>query len=241
MFELGPTSTPFRALIIAPHPDDEIFGCGGLIHRLKCAGAEVHVLYMTVGTTLDFSARGRSTAEERLIEVERVVEALDLDGYAFAFPGDDHHLKLDAMPQKELIHAIERGSELSVQRLQPDLVATTSTADYNQDHRAVGAATLAAVRPSSLEHKSFQRLVVTYELPYHQWHLAEALAAPDLYIRLGPGDLQAKLSALELYRSQLKSPDGPLSLRGVEALARYRGLACGAPAAEAYRIQRLVV
>ena len=44
-----------KTLVIAPHPDDEVFGCGGLLHRLKAAGGEVYVLYMTVGTAADFS------------------------------------------------------------------------------------------------------------------------------------------------------------------------------------------
>lgn len=237
MLELGPKKT----LVIAPHPDDEVFGCGGLIHRIKAAGGEVHVLFMTVGTALDFSPKGRSTAEERIAELESVIDLLGIDGYEIAFPGDDYHLRLDALPQKELIHVIERGSGVSLQSLRPDLVLTTGLADYNQDHRAVGAATLAAARPGSPAHKSFAPLVLTYELPYHQYNLAGALPSPNLYVRLERDDLAAKLSALELYRSQLKAPDSPLSLRGVEALARYRGLACGAPAAEAFHIERLVL
>lgn len=237
MFELGPMKT----LVIAPHPDDEVFGCGGLIHRLKAAGGEVYVLYMTVGTAVDFSAKGRSTADERMAEVKRVVDYLGIDGYAMAFPGDGFHLKLDAVPQKDLVHAIERGFDVSLQTLRPELVLTPSTADYNQDHRAVGEATLAAVRPSSPRHKSFQPLVLTYELPYHQWNIAASLPGPSMFVRLDAPALQAKLHALSLYESQLKAPDSPLSIRGVEVLASYRGLKCGALAAEAFQIKRLVV
>ena len=230
-----------KTLIIAPHPDDEVFGCGGLLHRLKAAGGEVYVLYMTVGTAADFSPRGQSSAEERVAELEEVVRFLDLDGHAIAFPGNDFHLRLDAVPQKDLVHAIERGTNVSLQELRPDLVLTTSTADYNQDHRAVGEATLSALRPGSPKYKSFQPLVLTYELPYHQWNLTPSLPSPSLYVRLDADAMQAKRSALELYQSQLKAPDSPLSIRGVEVLASYRGLSCGAPAAEAYQIKRLVV
>ena len=229
-----------KVLVIAPHPDDEVFGCGGLIHRVKSAGGQVHVLYMTVGTTRDFSSRGRSTGQERIAELERVVKRLEIDSYEIAFPGDDHHLQLDALPQKALIHAVERGFDLSLENLRPDLVLTTPVTDYNQDHRAVGAATLAALRPGSV-HKSLSPVVLTYELPVFQWNLAPALPGPHLLVRLEPADLGAKLGALECYRSQLKDPDCPLSLRGVEALARLRGMACGAPAAEAFQIERLIL
>lgn len=43
------TISPASALIIAPHPDDETFGCGGLI-ALKCQmGVKVSVVFLTDG------------------------------------------------------------------------------------------------------------------------------------------------------------------------------------------------
>ena len=72
-----------KILIISPHPDDEVFGCGGLIHRCKREGGEVYVLYLTVGTTKDFSAKGISTLDERMNEVEKVVKFLKIDVEGF--------------------------------------------------------------------------------------------------------------------------------------------------------------
>lgn len=229
------------ALVIAPHPDDEVFGCGGLIHRLKAAKGAVYVLYMTVGATKDYSPKGYSTAEERIPELEDAARYLGIDGYGIAFAGDEYHLKLDAMPQKDLVHAIERGSDISLEGLRPDIVLAPSGADYNQDHRSVSSATMTAVRPGSAKYRSFQPLVMTYELPYHQWNVAESLPAPALYVSLAESDLEAKIAALRLYRSQLKATDCPLSTNGIRALANYRGLQCGAAAAEAYQIKRFVV
>ena len=36
-------------LIIAPHPDDEVLGCGGTIRKLSEMGEEVYVLIVTRG------------------------------------------------------------------------------------------------------------------------------------------------------------------------------------------------
>lgn len=230
-----------RALVIAPHPDDEVFGCGGTIRRLRENGAEVYVMYVTVGTTQDRSAKGESTSAQRTAEVERVARYLDFNGYDFALPGDEYHLQLDSIPQKELIRAIEVGSEVSLERIRPDIVLTPSASDYNQDHRAVSHATLTAARPASRKLKHFQPLILSYELPYHQWNVAEAQPSPSVLIRLEEDDLAAKLEALSLYASQLKDPSNPLSLRGVEAMARFRGLQCDATAAEAFQLARLVL
>ena len=217
-----------KALVIAPHPDDEVFGCGGLIHRIKREGGKVYVLYVTVGTTMDFSAKGKSTADERIEEIEKVAKHLSFDDYDIALAGDKYHLKLDAAPQGEIVHAIERGSKLALHKIEPNLVLTTSNNDYNQDHRAVYEATITALRPASLKQKSFQSMMATYELPYHAWNTAESLNAPSLYIKLEEEDLKAKLEALKLYRSQLKQPDSPLSVHGVTTLASYRGLLAAA-------------
>lgn len=230
-----------KALVIAPHPDDEVFGCGGLIHRIKREGGMVYVMYITVGTTMDFSAKGKSTAEERLEEITEVANYLRFDDYDIALAGDEYHLKLDAAPQKELVHAIERGSKLALHKIEPNLVLTTSNHDYNQDHRAVHEATLTALRPASLKQKSFQTMMASYELPYHAWNTAEVLSSPTLHIKLEEEDMNAKVEALKLYRSQLKEPDSPLSIHGIHTLAQYRGLQCGSPMAEAFWLSRLAI
>ncbi|PPJ76529.1 PIG-L domain-containing protein, partial [Staphylococcus haemolyticus] len=38
-----------RALVIAPHPDDEVLGCGGTIARLVSMGCHVEILVVTRG------------------------------------------------------------------------------------------------------------------------------------------------------------------------------------------------
>ena len=38
-----------RLVIVAPHPDDEVLGCGGLIQQAVAVGADVRVIYLTNG------------------------------------------------------------------------------------------------------------------------------------------------------------------------------------------------
>ena len=55
-----------RLLVLAPHPDDEVFGCGGAIMRQMGAGGIVHVIILTDGAYLkapEYGAiRGRWSA-----------------------------------------------------------------------------------------------------------------------------------------------------------------------------------
>ncbi|MCX6737589.1 MAG: PIG-L family deacetylase [Candidatus Parcubacteria bacterium] len=50
-----PTSTD-RILIVAPHPDDETLGMGGYIQRAKKGGAQVKVIYLTLGDHNEIAA-----------------------------------------------------------------------------------------------------------------------------------------------------------------------------------------
>lgn len=38
-----------RVLVLSPHPDDDIIGCGGTLYRYHQMGAEIAVIYMTDG------------------------------------------------------------------------------------------------------------------------------------------------------------------------------------------------
>lgn len=58
-----------NVVILAPHPDDEVFGCGGLIARLVAKGQTPHVIVLTGGGG---SHRGCcSTAESDIISARR--------------------------------------------------------------------------------------------------------------------------------------------------------------------------
>lgn len=228
-------------MIIAPHPDDEIIGCGGLISRCKQAGGQVHVLYMTIGDTPDYSNKGGTTQSERIKEVEQLVKYLNIDDYDIAFPGNDHHLKLDNIPQKELISKIEAEGKISLQKLNPTILITTSSFDYNQDHYAVHTATISATRPSSKDYKNLQPLVLTYELPYMTWTSDTSSPVPNVYVELDDKSMDEKVKALQIYKSQLKHPTSPISTHAVETLAKLRGLQCGIECAEAFYLKRCLM
>lgn len=228
-----------RLLVVAPHPDDEIFGCGGLIYRVKKSGGIVGVLYLTVGTTHDFSKKGRSTADERLREIQRVVRHLRIDAHRVALPGNEYHLQLDAVPQKRLIHEIERG-ELSLESFKPTMLAFPSSFDYNQDHRAVHEATTTAVRPVHGAYKHVPRWLLEYEFPYTGWSPLTG-GAPNCFIALDRAALGAKLKALSLYKSQMKVKHGPISSYAAKQLAAMRGILSGTEHAEAFVMRRIVI
>jgi LmbE family N-acetylglucosaminyl deacetylase len=70
----------FNALVIAPHPDDEAIGCGGVIAHHIRAGRRVKVLFLTDGGRGDF--QGRYGDEYRTLRQQSAREALGILGVA---------------------------------------------------------------------------------------------------------------------------------------------------------------
>lgn len=222
---------------MAPHPDDEVIGCGGLIAKVKDAGGSVFVQYMTVGDTTDLSEDAHSSRDARLAEVDKVAELLGIDGYDVAFEGDEFHLRLDALAQHELIAVLERTSPLAIPEIRPTLVLAPQHVSYNQDHRACAAAAVSALRPSAGMYKHQPEAVLLYEELADQWH-AGANTAPNVFFGLEPGHVEAKTDALEAYVSQCRPSPDVRSCDALRALAQVRGAQSGQPLAEAYHCLR---
>jgi LmbE family N-acetylglucosaminyl deacetylase len=66
-------SSETRLLVIAPHPDDEVLGAGGLMQKVQEAGGTVRVVYLTNGDAYRAGVR----LEQRAVKVS----AKDFRGY----------------------------------------------------------------------------------------------------------------------------------------------------------------
>lgn len=227
-------------LIVAPHPDDEILGCGGLIQKIRDNRGKVYVLFMTVGDTTEYSQNGKSTLSERLREIEQVAKFLQYDDYAIAFEGNRYHLRLDTLAQKDIILQIENESKVALNKVKPTIIATPYLDDYNQDHRSTTRAVFSAARSVPVDQKPFQYMVLGYECV----SIADWWAHPrtiNTYLPLTDAQLDTKISALSLYTSQIRMGYHARSLHSIKTLAYFRGLHISQKAAEAFYSYRLVL
>jgi LmbE family N-acetylglucosaminyl deacetylase len=241
-----------RVLVIAPHPDDETFGCGGLMAKVKGSGGQVYVMVGSVGdlyhygtepvtaASVAYQGGGPSlalvTASRRADELSEAMATLEVDGYEILFTEPGRHLRLDAMPQADLIALIERDARYAMDRIAPTVVVLPA-ASYNQDHDALFRAGFAACRPHLASQKPFVSLVLEADAPQLGWHYRPF--QPNFYVDIGE-HLNTKLRAHQCHRSQLKPPPHLASLENVERMARVRGAEVGIEAAEAFRCYRQV-
>lgn len=242
-----------RVLVLAPHPDDETFGCGGLMAKVKASGGEVYVIVGSVGDLYHYGVeptfassvayQGGSSpalalvsASRRADELAEAMATLGVDGYEILFTEPGKHLRLDVVPQAELIALIERDARYAMDRLSPTVLVLPA-ASYNQDHDALFRAGFAACRPHLPSQKPFAPIVLEADAPQLSWHSSGF--QPNFYVDIAD-HLDTKLRAHKCHRSQLKPSPHQTSLENVERIARVRGAEVGIEAAEAFRCYRQV-
>ncbi len=227
-----------RLLVIAPHADDETYGCAGTMAKVKASGGEVYVIIASVGDLQHYGTGDPVvTGETRANEVRAALELLGVDGYEILFTDADRHLRLDAMAQRDLIALLERDATYAINKVRPSALMLP-TSSYNQDHEAVSRAGFAACRPQLRQHKPFVDFVLTCDAPQLTWRTSPF--HPDLYVDISEY-LGTKLDALACHQSQLRPPPDPGSLENVRRLAELRGAEIGVDAAEAFECLRIVL
>jgi len=222
-----------NVLVIAAHPDDEVLGCGGTMARLAAEGAAVSVLILANGLTSrpDFDPiRDRAALE---IHHERARRAGQLLGAREVVLAGLPDQMLDTRPRLEITQLIER----EIARVRPEVVFTQHGGDLNLDHVITYRATLAATRPMP---GGAVRRLYAYEVPSStEWAFQkfEPQFRPSVFFDIG-AQLEAKLAAMKVYESEVRTFPHPRSPEALRAVAMRWGSVAGLPAAEAFELVR---
>lgn len=226
-----------RLLVIAPHADDECFGCAGTMARIKHLGGEVYVIVCSVGDLKHYDGReGIVQGSQRADELGKVMEFLQVDDWDILYRDTETHLRLDTIPRRDLISKLERDSRLAMDKLKPTMLAIP-VASYNQDHEAVFRAAFTAARPGVPSIKPFQKTVLGYDNTSLFWSLEREKFHPNFYIDISQF-MEEKLRALSMHSSQMRESIHHSSVQNVEYTARVRGREVSVDAAEGYMVFR---
>jgi LmbE family N-acetylglucosaminyl deacetylase len=217
-----------EALVISPHPDDEVLGVGGTITRLAKEGNNVTVAIVTKGWAPLFTD---SQVEQVRSEARAAAEILGVKSLKFM---DLPVTKLNAIPR----HELNKKFEQLMSEEKPELVFLPFCGDLQEDHRQVFDACMVALRP--MMSRKYLKQILCYEtISETHWF------APHLRVRFEPQlwvdiskYLPAKLEAMRRYKSQLQQEPDARSLEAVSSLAKWRGSIVGMSAAECFVVVR---
>lgn len=229
-----------RLLVISPHADDEAYGCAGTIAKMKDLGGEVYIMVMSIGDLKHYDGTDKVVKKEtRREEFIKTAEFLKVDDYDIVYEETEKHLRLDAIPRRELIAAIEKDSKVAIDRVKPTMVALPAIS-YNQDHCAVFQAGFTACRPHLPQIKPFPKIVLAYDNPTLFWNTEYEKFHPNFYVDISKY-IDDKLKAMSFHKSQLRNSLHHCSIDNLNNLIRLRGREISVEAAEAFMCYRFVL
>jgi|TARA_R110002096_G_scaffold332093_3_gene526134 LmbE family N-acetylglucosaminyl deacetylase len=217
-------------LVVAPHPDDETFGCGGALLKARQASAKLHWLILTEMTASSGYSNERIATRE--CEIEAVSKAFGFQsvhrlGYETA--------ALDVAPIGEVVKKI---ADIFAQ-VHPSDVYLPFPGDAHTDHKISFDAALSCTK--------------WFRAPYVRRVLAyETLSETDIVRRPGGLDFipsvyenitdwsAKKKSIIGLYGEEVGDAPFPRSLEIVDAKEKVRGAEAGCAAAEAFMLLKEV-
>lgn len=189
-----------RTLIVAPHPDDDAIGAGGLIQRAVAGGARVRVVFATDGESNAWPQRvmhkklvikKHDRAQWGAMRREEALEALarlgvERDAARFLGFPDQKIAALARAGCPRLLDALRA----VIDEFQPTLIVSPSSRDLHADHRALAWFVHRAAGESTP--------IVTYVI--HGDPREERMA---VRIDLTPREQLWKRQAIECHKSQL--------------------------------------
>lgn len=217
-------------LIIAPHADDEILGCGGIMARYIAEGHTVKVLIMT-------------KAIEELFPQSLVEQARNEAKASHAFLGVSETVFFDfPAPVLDQTASYKMSIEISklISEFQPEKVYLPHRGDIHKDHKMVFEAALVAMRP--INNCPVKEIYAYETLSETEWAapFGDDAFIPNVFVNIADY-LNVKQEAMKHFASQLKEFPHSRSLETIEALAKYRGATVGKKAAEAFMLIRKII
>ena len=208
-----------KIVIFAPHPDDEIYGCGGSILRWIDEGHDVHIVYVTDNRVLITWGRKENQlleeeAKQFLNLTEEEIGRIGLKeawevAKAFGFPNENIHL-FKFHDQKAKDH-VEEGISLSKEIIKDaNRIVLPSNNNNHMDHQATH--TIAKQAAIELNLKDVEMYVYT---------IYNVNKAPiEKHIKIKIADYRDKVyDIMSLYKTQLALKDTRL---GWQTLKRKR-------------------
>lgn len=188
-----------RALVFAPHPDDEVLGCGGTLALLRRKNCPVRVVVVTDGAAGDpHRYAGGDVVRVRQEESRAALQRIGVQDVVFLGEPDGRFRGSSAF---------QRTVEALLADFRPTWLFLPSPLDYHRDHVATSLALL-----SCWERRARPGRAFFYEI----WSPLPATWVVDI------GEvIELKKQALDCYRLPLRYRDYSAPCLG---LAAYRGL-----------------
>ena len=200
-----------KVLIIAPHADDEVLGCGGTLAKYKKLGYSLNLVIVGIRELED------------LTKYNPVFSIFD-KGFNINVQ-DEHFYKY----KREII----KGLEDAYNQIKPDIIFIPNKDDFNNDHKVVHEACEVVCRRFQ-EHEP--KKILAYEVPSSTTQSFNNNFKCNYYETLSEEDLTFKIQLFNIYEPEKRDIPNPRNERGLLIYASFRGMECNSMYAEGFNL-----
>ncbi|HWK57529.1 MAG TPA: PIG-L deacetylase family protein [Parapedobacter sp.] len=222
-----------KVLVLAPHADDEILGCGATMARHIQQGDKVWVAVMTnasSGAPELFSKEVVDSIRKEALSAHEYLGVTETFFYEYPAP------QLEAYPSYRIANSI---NEL-IRQNEITTLYIPFRGDAHKDHAVIFNAALTAARP--INNCPVKEIFAYETLSETEWAapFGDDAFIPNTFIDVSDF-IDRKLEAMAYFGSQLKSVPHPRSLEIIRSLAQVRGSTIGVHYAEAFfQLRRII-
>lgn len=214
-FDMAKSFAPHqRVCIFAPHPDDEILGCGGLLQQLAENGNSIVLIHVTNGTQSHPNSTIYTQEKLNIIRLQESSKALEVLGIAHQVTTIALNLTDgNVFSQQDQFH-----QKLSTIIQPDDILITTFMRDGHPDHEATGQVVASFAK---------QHHLACYQVLIWAWHWAKPADSRipwhcAMRVDLTTEQLQRKIEAITCFESQVTADNstGSPPILSAQTIAR---------------------
>jgi len=220
-----------KILILSPHADDEILGCGGFISKYSKLNYKINILILTNANKGAPEVYSSKIVEKIRNEAKQANKLIGTDKLFFEnLPA----LNLNNYPIYKISNLINK----YILKIKPEIILIPSSNDIHDDHKIIFKAAKVATR---FNKKSSIRKILSYEvLSETEWNENEKSFNPNYFVTLSYSDLKNKVKAFLKYKSQVKKFPHPRSKEAIINLSKVRGSNVFVNYAEAFKVEKIL-
>ena len=213
-----------KILVIAPHPDDESLGCGGILSKFKNKK-----IYWTIITKLKSNNKKYSIKliNQKEKEVDKVKKKL---GIKKLFRLNFEAASLNKGNLSKLIDNLS----VILNKIKPDTIFAPYLHDAHSDHYFSTYALNHILK--SFRYNFVERCYLYETLSETNFNFGKIKKfSPNVYFDISK-QINSKLNLIKIYKSEISKHPFPRSLKSVKSLALLRGSESGFDYAEAFQL-----
>ena len=210
-------------LVVAPHPDDETLGAGGLLLKYRVIGWNINWLILT-NMKEEYGWR-KDQITKRNIEIQKVTDQYSFDN---VFNLELEPAGLDKYPKSDLLKMVSS----IITDIKPHTVIIPWKSDPHTDHQIAYQLMISATK--SFRYPYIKRVLAMEILSETNFGEMEDLH-PNYFVDISEY-LDKKIEIMKIYESELGEHPYPRSVDSIKSLAILRGSQAGCKYAEAFKI-----